>query len=86
MGSITAHGLSAVVDCCREGGQKKRHKVDDWDSEYDKGKVKKVKSKRGGPDAWQQGVNVFMKAKEHGRGRGRGGGSMGKRKNQRQQK
>ena len=56
--------------------------MDDWDSEYDKGKVKKVKSKRGGPDAWQAGVNVFMKASQRGGRKDFGG----KRKQQRQPK
>lgn len=60
----------------------KRHRVDDWDAEYDKGKVKKVKSKRGGPDAWQQGTNVFLKVSRGGKRPQFGG----KRQKQRQQK
>ena len=62
--------LSRCVLSCRQQAPKKRHGPDDWDAEYDKGKVKKVKSKRGGPDAWQQSVDVFGKV---GRSRGRGG-------------
>ena len=41
--------------------------MDDWDADYDKGKVKKVKSKRRGPDAWQQGTNVFLKTSRGGK-------------------
>lgn len=54
----------------RQQAPRKRQGPDDWDAEYDKGKVKKVKSNRGGPDAWQQSVDVFGKV---GRSRGRGG-------------
>lgn len=57
----------------RESGQTKRRKVDDWDAQYDMGKVKKVKSKRGGSDVWQEGVNVFMKASGRDKHRGFGG-------------
>lgn len=67
-----------VVDlciACRQHAPRKKQSPDDWDAEYDKGKVKKVKSKRGGPDAWQQGINMFGKIAVRGRGRGglRGG-------------
>ncbi|KAL3140259.1 hypothetical protein ABBQ38_004530 [Trebouxia sp. C0009 RCD-2024] len=53
---------------------------DEYDTEYDMGKQKKVKSKRGGPDVWQQGTNIFCKTAARGRGRGQGrfGGSAGR--------
>ncbi|KAL3153836.1 hypothetical protein ABBQ32_013412 [Trebouxia sp. C0010 RCD-2024] len=53
---------------------------DEYNTEYDMGKQKKVKSKRGGPDAWQQGTNIFCQTAARGRGRGQGrfGGSAGR--------
>ena len=55
---------------CHRAGAPQRKRVDDWDSEYDRGKQKKVKGQ--GPDEWEDGGNRFQDAwnsRQHGGGR-----------------